>query len=45
MEIIVDATAAKDLAVFVEAISLCNGILNFLCFVLEIIESRWLDVR
>ena len=45
MEVIVDGTAGKYLAAFVEAISLCNGLLNFLCFVLEIIESRWLDVR
>ena len=45
MDIIVDWTAGKHLAVFVEAISLCNGLLKFPCFVLEIIESRWLDVR
>ena len=45
MEVIVDETAGKHLTVFVEEISLCNGLLNFLCFVLEIIELRWLDVR
>ena len=45
MEVIVKGIAGKDLAVFVEAIFLCNGLSNFLCFVLEIIESRWLDVQ
>ena len=45
MEVIVDRKAGKHLVIFVEAVSLCNGLLNFLCFVLEIIESRWLAVR
>ena len=36
MEVIVDETEGKHITVFVEAISLCNGLLNFLCFVLEI---------
>ena len=45
MDIKVDGKAGKHLAVFVEAISLCNGLLKFPCFVLEIIESRRLDVR
>ena len=45
MEVIVDRTAGKHLVIFVEAISLCSGLLNFLCFVLEIMESRWLVVR
>ena len=40
MEILVDGTLGTHLSVFVEAISLCNGLLKFCCFVLEIIESR-----
>ena len=38
MEVIVHGTAGKHLAIFVVAISLCNGLLNFLCFVLEMIR-------